>query len=73
MTNNDELLIDVLRAAGHEDAANLAAKLNAATAKQNDVETPDPVAQTPDPIDAQGAAIAAALKNLTPWHAGGSL
>ena len=43
MTNNDELLIDVLRAAGHEDAAELASKLMAPK------QTPTPPENEPAP------------------------
>ena len=63
---NDALLIDVLRAAGHEDAANLAERLNAATgpaAAQEPVAAPTPtVPPTRQEMDrAEGARILDAL------------
>lgn len=52
MTNNDELLIDVLRAAGHERAAALAARVLEAREPQPEPEPepePEPVAPSAAP------------------------
>jgi hypothetical protein len=68
---NDDLLIDVLRAAGHEDAASLAEKLLARPATPPDPPTPpaQPLrALSPEEAqrEAEGQFLLAALKRDLP-------
>ena len=79
--NNDELLIDVLRAAGHGDAAELAGKVLAhreapgeQAAPEEAKPPPDDGARGEDTGRAEGEALLATMnKSLTPWHDAGTV